>query len=33
LIAVAVASKSRDFVRAQSWTTTTGKIVRSELVA
>jgi hypothetical protein len=33
LIVVVVASKWRDFTRAQSWTTTTGRIVRSELVA
>jgi hypothetical protein len=33
LIAVAVAAKWSDFERAQSWTATTGKIVRSELVA
>jgi hypothetical protein len=32
LIAAAVVSKSVEFARAQSWTTTTGKIVRSELI-
>jgi hypothetical protein len=33
LIVVAVASKGLDFQRAKAWTTVTGRIVRSELVA
>jgi hypothetical protein len=32
LIVLAVAAKSLDFAQAQAWTTTTGKVVRSELV-